>query len=164
MRKVLLSIILILTVIIGGEAQNKRETKKEQLASAVARQMADKNLIIFITNVMSDWGNQNYSQGIKITLIDDKFTCNLPFQGSSRVNTYGSQDLYIKAEDAPVKVTSNFNEKKQFYELTFNFTSSYDNEVFDVIMKVFTNGKVAAEISSPKRSTMRYSGGMHVLM
>ncbi len=164
MKKILMILILALTVAGPVQAQKKKQSRNEKIAGAIARQMMDKNLIIYITNVMSDWGSQNYPQGLKVTLINNKFTCNLPFQGSSRVNTYGSQDLYIKAENAPVEISSNFNKKKNFYEIKFNFTSEYDNEIFNVIMKVFTNGKVSIEISSPKRSIMRYNGGIQVMI
>lgn len=162
MKKILL--LLIAALIFAGPvyAQKKRASKKEQIAGAVARTMMNKKLVIYISSVMSDYGNQTYQPGIKVTLINDKFTCNLPYQGSSRVNTYGSQDLYIKAEEAPVNITSDFNEKKGFYEIKFNFTSQYDNESFEVAMKVFVNGKVTMQINSPKRSNMRYSGGVEL--
>lgn len=162
MKKLLLLLITVLTLIGPMHAQTKRASKNEQIASAVAQTMMNKKLVIYISNVMSEWGNQNYSPGLKVSLINDKFTCNLPYQGSSRINTYGSQDLYIKADDVPVDVTSDFNNKKDFYEIKFNFTSSYDNESFDVSMKVFVNGKVTMQVNSPKRSNIRYSGGLQL--
>lgn len=162
MKKLLLLFIALLTLAGTVHAQKGRISKKEQIAGAVARTMVNKRLVIYISNVMSEWGNQNYNPGLKVTLINDKFTCNLPYQGSSRINTYGSQDLYIKAEDVPVDVTSDFNDKKGFYEIKFNFTSSYDNEPFEVSMKIFVNGKVTMQVNSPKRSNMRYSGGLEL--
>lgn len=153
--------ILLFAMSLPVYPQNK--VKKSDLISAsIAKHMLDKNLVFYMTNVISDMGTQTYPEGLKVTLIDSKFTCNLPFRGNSSVSTYGSQDLYIKAEDVPVNITSEYNEKKKLYKLSFTFKSTHDNELFETVIKVFTTGKTNIEIYSSKRSTMNYSGGMYV--
>lgn len=157
----LLSFVLILAGTINLSAQ-KKLSKSQLIAGAVAEKMLKKNLIIYITNIFSDAGTENFTEGFKVTLINDKFTCMLPYKGKSSISTYGSQDLYISAEEVPVEVESTFNTKKNFYLLKFQFTSKFDNELFDVSMKIFTNGKVSMDISSPRRSVIKYSGGLYI--
>lgn len=160
MKRIICLLLLIVPLMAVPEAGARKLSKKEILAASIARNMKDKNLNFVMTNVISDMGSTPYSEGLPVTLVDGKFSCNLPFVGDSRISTYGSQDLYIKADKAPVEVRSEFNDKKNYYKLEFSFKSPYDNEVFEVQMKVFTNGKTTIRIDSSKRSTMNYSGGM----
>lgn len=162
MKKYILLLILLFAITISSYAEQKKMKKSELIAVSIEKSMLDKNLLFYMTNVISDMGTQNYAEGLKVTLIDGKFTCNFPFQGSSNISTYGSQDLYIKAENVPVDIVSEFNEKKKFYQLSFSFKSTYDNEIFETVIKVFLSGKTTIDIYSAKRSTMRYSGGMYV--
>ncbi len=167
MKQILLLAFSVLLLSLSSTnlvAQDKM-SKKEKTALAVESRMLHKQLEMHITNITSDLGVQNYQGGIKVTLIDDKFTCDLPYQGSNaRVNTYGSQNLNVVSKEQEVKVESTFNKRKKRYELKFKFKSEYDSEEFNAMLKVFTNGKVSLEISSGKRSSILYTGGLLIYM
>lgn len=161
MKRLVLIFVLAL-IAIGPEAYAQKKAKKSEIiAAAVATKMLQKNLVMVITGISSDYGKM-VLDGVTVKLVDDKFTCDLPYQGSSRINTYGSQDGNIKATDVKVDVKSEFNEKKRFYRLDFTFKSDYDSELYDVSLKVFTNGKVTMNIGSTKRSAVDYLGGLYV--
>lgn len=152
--------------VVGSAFAQKKVKKEKELsetelktAQAVAAKMLDENLVMYMTASMSDFGRIALD-GIKVTLIGDKFNCNLPYQGSSRINTYGSQNINVTAEDAVVQVESIYNEKKGYYKLNFSFESTYDSERFTATLKVFLSGKVNLELSSSRRGSVKYLGGL----
>lgn len=169
MKKCVL-LLLVSLLCVGAAFAQKKEKKEKQLsetelrtAQAVARKMLDENLVMYMSVLISDYG-RTALDGNKISLIGDKFTCNLPYQGSSRINTYGSQNLSVKAVDAPVKVESIYNEKKGYYKLNFSFESAHDSERFIATLKVFLSGKVDLELSSSRRGSAKYMGGLYIEM
>ena len=165
MKKCVLLLLVSLFVVGSAFAQKKVKKEKElsetelKTAQAVAAKMLDENLVMYMTASMSDFGRIALD-GIKVTLIGDKFNCNLPYQGSSRINTYGSQTINVTAEDAVVQVESIYNEKKGYYKLNFSFESTYDSERFTATLKVFLSGKVNLELSSSRRGSVKYLGGL----
>lgn len=166
MRKYLLFLLVLMISAGTGFAQRKEKPmsdKEMKVAQAVSYKMFKKDLVMYITASTSDYGRIALD-GIKISLIDDKFTCNLPYQGTSRINTYGSQNLSVTAENTPVQVESIYNEKKEYYKLNFSFESTFDKEVFIVSLKVFLNGKVTLEMSSTRRGSVKYTGGLYIEM
>ena len=62
------------------------------------------------------------------------------------------------------QVESIYNEKKEYYKLNFSFESTFDKEVFIVSLKVFLNGKVTLEMSSTRRGSVKYTGGLYIEM
>jgi len=169
MKKCLLLLLVSLFVVGSAYAQKKGKKVKElsktelRTAQAVAKKMLDKDLVMYMTVLTHDYGKVALD-GNKVTLVDDKFSCSLPYQGSSRINTYGSQNITITAKEAPVEVESVYNEKKEYYKLTFSFKSSYDSESFSAILKVFLSGKVTLDLSSSERGSVKYMGGLYIEM
>ncbi len=168
MKKYLLLLIaLIISVgpcIAQKQKKEKRMSEKElKVAQAVSYKMYQKDLVMYMTALATDYGRLALD-GVKITLKDDKFTCNLPYQGSSRINTYGSQNISITCTDCPVEVESIYNEKKSYYKLNFEFESAYDKEKFLASLKIFLNGKVTLELSSSRRGMATYTGGLFIQM
>ncbi len=169
MRKYVL-LLLVSLICVGTVYAQKKEKKQKQLsdtelrvAQAVAAKMLDEDLVMYMTVLVSNYGRTSLD-GIKVTLIGDKFTCNLPYQGGSRINTYGSQSINVTANEAPVKVESIYNEKKGYYKLNFAFESDYDSERFTATLKVFLSGKVNLELSSSRRGSANYQGGLYIEM
>lgn len=169
MKKCVL-LLLVSLLFVGAAYAQKKEKKQKTLsetelkvAQAVSKKMLDENLVMYMSVLVSDYG-RTALDGIKVTLIGDKFTCNLPYQGSSRINTYGSQSVNVTANDAPVKVESIYNEKKGYYKLNFAFESDYDSERFTATLKVFLSGKVNLELSSSRRGSANYQGGLFIEM
>lgn len=166
MKKFVLLLLVSLLAVGGAVAQKKEKKMSEKelkTAQAVARKMLEENLVMFMSASVSDYGRVSLD-GIKVTLIGNKFTCNLPYQGTSRINTYGSQDLNVSADNAPVVVESIYNEKKGYYKLNFAFESTYDSERFTATLKVFLSGKVNLELSSSRRGSVKYMGGLLIDM
>lgn len=166
MKKILLFILLSVFVAGAAYAQKKEKKLSEKelkTAQAVAKKMLDKDLVMYMSVLIHDYGKVALD-GNKVSLVDDKFSCNLPYQGSSRINTYGSQDISITADNAPVEVDSFYNDKKGFYKLTFSFKSSYDSERFSATLKVFLSGKVTLDVSSSERGNVKYQGGLLIAM
>lgn len=168
MKKYILLLIALFIAVGPCMAQRQKKEKKMsekelKVAQAVSYKMYQKDLVMYMTAVATDYGRLALD-GIKISLIDDKFTCNLPYQGSSRINTYGSQNISITCTDCPVEVESIYNEKKSYYKLNFEFESSYDKEKFLASLKIFLNGKVTLELSSSRRGMATYTGGLFIQM
>lgn len=166
MKKILLFIMLSLFVASATYAQKREKKLNEKelrTAQAVAKKMLDKDLVMYMSVLIHDYGKVALD-GNKVSLVDDKFSCNLPYQGSSRINTYGSQNISITADNEPVEVESFYNDKKGFYKLTFTFKSSFDSERFTAILKVFLSGKVTLDVSSSERGNVKYQGGLFIEM
>ena len=161
MKRILFFVVLLCVVTAQYSYSQDKQKKSEIIASAVANKMLQKNLVMVMTGIISDYGRLALD-GSTVRLIDNKFTCDLPYRGSSRINTYGSQDGNIKATNVEVDVKSEYNEKKKFYRLNFTFAGDNDNELYDVSLKVFTNGKVIMNIGSTKRSAVDYQGGLYI--
>ena len=168
MKKYIL--LLIALIIAAGPCMAQKQKKEKQMsekelkvAQAVSYKMYQKDLVMYMTALATDYGRLALD-GIKISLKDDKFTCNLPYQGSSRINTYGSQNISVTCEECPVQVESIYNEKKGYYKLNFEFESTYDKEKFLASLKIFLNGKVTLELSSSRRGMATYSGGLYIQM
>ena len=128
MRKIILFALAISFAFAPGIHAQEKAKKSEIIAAAVATKMLKKDLVMIMTGLNSDYGRLPLD-GNKVTLVNNKFTCDLPYRGSSRINTYGSQDGNIKATDIYVDVESEFNEKKKYYRLNFKFKSDYDSEL-----------------------------------
>lgn len=166
MKKILLFIMLSLFVASATYAQKREKKLSEKelrTAQAVSKKMLDKDLVMYMSVLLHDYGKVALD-GNKVSLVDDKFSCNLPYQGSSRINTYGSQNISITADNEPVEVESFYNDKKGFYKLTFTFKSSFDSERFTAILKVFLSGKVTLDVSSSERGNVKYQGGLFIEM
>lgn len=164
--KKLFVILLFASTLLSSDIAlaQKKLSKKERIQAAVATQMLNRDLTMYITNIISDFGTDSYPEGIKVTLKEDKFTCELPYKGDASINMYGTNDFSITSENSTVDVESEFIEKKKYYQINFTFESKFDNEEFNADLKVFTNGKVFLTISSNKRSVIKYSGGLLVMI
>ena len=91
MKKYILLLIALFIAVGPCMAQRQKKEKKMsekelKVAQAVSYKMYQKDLVMYMTAVATDYGRLALD-GIKISLVDDKFTCNLPYQGSSRINT-----------------------------------------------------------------------------
>ena len=85
MKKYILLVIAFMIAAAPCMAQRQKKEKqmseKElKVAQAVSYKMYQKDLVMYMTAVATDYGRLALD-GIKITLKDDKFTCNLPYQG-----------------------------------------------------------------------------------
>jgi|GEM_PF-2680606 len=167
MKKLVSLLIITLLAINCSFAQKKDKKEKKmseqelKIAQGVATKMFEEDLVIYMTSLVSNYGRVALD-GAKVSLKGDKFSCELPYQGDSRIMTYGSQNITVKATNAPVEIESTFNEKKDYYKLNFTFESEHDNELFNVTLKIFLSGKVTLELGSSRRESVTYSGGLYI--
>lgn len=142
------------------DKKSKKLKNKDLVSQQIASLMLKKQIRVNITNVISSIRSSTRQEGYPISLINSKFTCDLPFYGQGGMSAYGSgHDLYIKSNNQEVAIeSSSFNEKKGYYLILFPFNNEGEKERWQASMKIFTNGKVSLEITSDRRSSMSYLG------
>lgn len=168
MKKVLL---LCLMITLGGtlaNAQNKADRKGSKREKAAAAYGEVKGLIDSGQyHFTADWSNPlgspriNLQQNINHLKMDggqaDIF---LPYFGVARSGGYGI-DPGIVFNGEVSEYTAVHNDKKM--RTTVKFTGRNKTEVFNFVLKVYSNGDATVHVNSSYRNSISYNGVLFAL-
>lgn len=130
----------------------------EARQNAVMTAIANMDMTIEVGTIHPMSGSPIHSNGeYSLTIRDGKVSSYLPFFGVSRNFTYGSTDSGIKFKDAPIRPNVYASPKKKDLTIIEFQAKSFD-DVWDVTVELWNNGKATIMCVTREKTPMHYDG------
>lgn len=159
--KRIITVLSLLTVILfqscsvfSGMSLEEKKAKEAQVAAAIA----NLDFTIEVDEIHPMGGTPIHSLGeYSVSFKDGKATSYLPFFGTSRSFTYGSNDSGIKFKDLPVTPNVYSSPKKKGLTI-IEFQAKSFEDTWLVVIEIWNNGRATIACTTRDKSPMHYDG------
>lgn len=166
MKKFLFRALLVFAVTIAASASCFSQSRKEKKAAKAAavsqfvtKSIKEKSLYVSIYKIcpLSAYP-QNSDYGFYISLQDGKFSCYLPYIGTSKTAQFATDAIGISAKNQPVSLNGGFNGEEKSFIYQFQFVNDGTHENSLCTIQLFDNAEVNIRIESNSREAIAYKG------
>lgn len=161
-----ISVFLFFFSLSDGNAQSKRAERRaaKELAirTAVVDSIENSRISIDINTIIPSGNMPSKKTQLEyfLKIIDNKLSCYLPYMGVSRTAIIGGSSLSIDANKQDISIQKAYSKEKDFYYLTFTFTSESNNEKWECGLQIFTNGKSNISLKTSSKEPISYFGDL----
>lgn len=164
MKKILAFVFAAVVLVSCGSGYRMTRAEREALAGEVAWSVDHMDMIIDVTGIYPQRGPSIMSSREYSILINDGIIrTRLPFFGESRTSVvYGVDETSIVLDNAILEnLVIDRSRVLRKGEYRISFKARRRSTIYRFNISVFDNGSADIRVTSPGRSTMRYTGELY---